>query len=159
MRALIWDRPNCGESAVCFSGPSESLTNADALAGLLRPLNLGPALLIGGASDFHQPREPSEAVHAMIPGAQIAEPPWGDREWMERLQMQASGVGLFSRWPLLAPQIRENTCRRRTFQRLRNLYGGRELTRCTCPASPRGIFQNYVTTLIFSTTPFFDFLQ
>ena len=34
-----------------------------------------------------------------------AEPPWGDREWLDRLQAQAAGEGLFARWPLLAPQI------------------------------------------------------
>ncbi len=231
LRVLIWDRPNCGESDLSFRGPSESILNADALAGLLRTLNLPPALLIGGSagsrvsmltairnpgvverlfllwisggavglaalayhychdplaaasmggmpavaglpsfaeplrrnpgnrtrllgeeqgefirtmktwaesfvpeadspvpgttaaqlqalkmpalvlrsgeSDFHHPRSTSEAVQALIPGAQIAEPPWGDREWLERLQAQAAGEGLFARWPLLAPQILE----------------------------------------------------
>jgi hypothetical protein len=47
----------------------------------------------------------SEGVHALIPGSQIAEPPWGDREWLDRLRAQAAGEGLFARWPLLAPQI------------------------------------------------------
>ena len=231
LRVLIWDRPNCGESDLWFRGPSESLLNADALAGLLRALNLAPALLVGGSagsrvslltairhpdvaerlfllwvsggaiglsvlayhychdplaaasmggmpavaalpgfaeplrrnpenrarllgedtgafirtmktwaetylpaadspvpgttaaqlrdlkmptlvlrsgeSDFHHPRVTSEAVHALIPNARIAEPPWGDREWLERLQAQAAGEGLFARWPLLAPQILE----------------------------------------------------
>ena len=46
-----------------------------------------------------------ETLHAMIPGSQIAEPPWGDREWIDRLQASARGEGLFARWPLLAPQI------------------------------------------------------
>lgn len=228
-RVLIWDRPNCGESDLCFRGKSESILNADTLAGLLRAVDLAPALVIGGsagsrvslltairdpavverlfllwisggavglaslayfychdplaaaamggmaavaalpgfaeplarnpgnrarllgedpqafiqtmrtwaegfvatadspvpgttaaqlralkmptmvlrsgASDFHHPRETSEGVHALIPGARIAEPPWGDREWIERMQAQAKGEGLFSRWPLLAPQI------------------------------------------------------
>ena len=235
LRVIVWDRPNCGESDLCFAGPSESLLNADALAGLLRVLGAGPALLIGGSAgsrvtllaairhpelierlflfwisggavslaalafhycheslaaaalggmeavaalpawqeslgrnpdnrasllrldpavfietmkawaesffprdgspvpgilpaqlralslpvmilrsgraDFHHPRETSEAVHAMIPGAHIAEPPWGEREWLERLQTQARGEGLFARWPLLAPQILEFAAR------------------------------------------------
>jgi pimeloyl-ACP methyl ester carboxylesterase len=229
LRVLIWDRPNCGESDLSFRGKSESILNADALAGLLRTLELTPALLIGGSagsrvslltairspgvadrlfllwisggavglaalayyychdplaaaamggmpavaalpgwkeplarnpgnrdrllgqdagafiqtmrtwaegfvpaadspvpgttaaqlrslemptmilrsgeSDFHHPRETSEGVHKLIPGSHIAEPPWGDREWLDRLQAQAAGEGLFARWPLLAPQI------------------------------------------------------
>jgi pimeloyl-ACP methyl ester carboxylesterase len=229
LRVLIWDRPNCGESDLSFQGKSESMLNADTLAGLVRALKLEPALLIGGSagsrvslltairdpgvaerlfllwisggalglavlayhychdqlasaamggmpavaalpafkesltrnpgnrdrllgqdtstfiqtmktwaeafvpaadspvpgstaaqlralkmptmilrsgeSDFHHPRATSEAVHALIPGSQIAEPPWGDREWLDRLQAQAAGEGLFARWPLLAPQI------------------------------------------------------
>jgi pimeloyl-ACP methyl ester carboxylesterase len=229
LRVLIWDRPNCGESDLSFQGKSESILNADTLAGLVRALKLEPALLIGGSagsrvslltairdpgvaerlfllwisggalglavlayhychdqlaaaamggmpavaalpafkesltrnpgnrdrllaqdtstfiqtmktwaeafvpaadspvpgstaaqlrtlkmptmilrsgeSDFHHPRVTSEGLHALIPGSQIAEPPWGDREWLERLQAQAAGEGLFARWPLLAPQI------------------------------------------------------
>ena len=229
LRVLIWDRPNCGESDLSFQGKSESILNADTLAGLVRALKLEPALLIGGSagsrvslltairdpgvaerlfllwisggalglavlayhychdqlaaaamggmpavaalpsfkealsrnpgnrdrllgqdtstfiqtmktwaeafvpaadspvpgstaaqlralkmptmilrsgeSDFHHPRVTSEGVYALIPGSQIAEPPWGDREWLDRLQAQAAGEGLFARWPLLAPQI------------------------------------------------------
>jgi pimeloyl-ACP methyl ester carboxylesterase len=229
LRVVIWDRPNCGESDLSFTGENESVMHADALAGLLRALGLGPALVVGGSagsrvslltairhpdvverlfvlwisggavglaalafyycheslaaaefggmeavadlpgwkeqlarnpraretllrqdagafvdtmkqwakgyfprenspvpglvpsdlaalsmpvmvlrsgiSDFHHPRETSEAVHSMIPGSQIAEPPWGDREWIDRLQAAARGEGLFARWPLLAPQI------------------------------------------------------
>ena len=228
-RVLIWDRPHSGESDLSFQGRTESILNADTLAGLLRALDLAPALLIGGSagsrvslltairhpdvverlfllwisggavglaslayfychdslaaaamggmpavaalpgwaeplkrnpgnrerllgqdtaafiqtmktwgeafvpaadspvpgtsaaqlralkvptmvlrggeSDFHHPRVTSEAVHALIPGSQIVEPPWGDREWLERLQAQGAGEGLFARWPLLAPQI------------------------------------------------------
>ena len=46
---LIWDRPNCGASDVCFTGPSESAMQADALAGLLTQLDLAPAVIIGGS--------------------------------------------------------------------------------------------------------------
>jgi pimeloyl-ACP methyl ester carboxylesterase len=48
-RVLIWDRPNCGESDVAFSGSSESALQADALAGLLRQLDLTPAVITGGS--------------------------------------------------------------------------------------------------------------
>ena len=47
-RALIWDRPNCGASDVCFAGASESEVQADVLAGLVARLGLGPAVLAGG---------------------------------------------------------------------------------------------------------------
>ncbi|WCT73030.1 alpha/beta hydrolase [Sphingomonas naphthae] len=228
-RALIWDRPNTGESDLCFAGETESFQNADALAGLLRALDFGPTYVVAGSggsrealmtairhpemvrrlfvlwisgggvglgslpfsychqsammaayggmaavaelpdwatqiarnpgnrdrllaqdpmafiaimkrwaaaffpgpdcpvpgitaaqlgalnipvtvlrsglSDVHHPRETSEAVHALIPGATLAEPPWGDREWIERLLNQGSGAGLFASWPMLAEQI------------------------------------------------------
>jgi pimeloyl-ACP methyl ester carboxylesterase len=48
-RVVIWDRPNCGESDVCFRGPSESQMQADHLVGLLRHLDLGPAVVVGGS--------------------------------------------------------------------------------------------------------------
>ena len=48
-RVLIWDRPNCGESDVCFEGSSESAMQADALVGLLEHLDMTPAVIIGGS--------------------------------------------------------------------------------------------------------------
>jgi pimeloyl-ACP methyl ester carboxylesterase len=48
-RVLIWDRPNCGESEVCFVGSSESVMQADVLAGLLTHLDMAPAVIIGGS--------------------------------------------------------------------------------------------------------------
>jgi pimeloyl-ACP methyl ester carboxylesterase len=228
-RTVIWDRPNSGESDLCFEGESESRQHADALAGLLRALNMAPAMVIGGsagarvsllaaahhpdvverlavlwitggllslamlanlychdpmfmaaregmeavaqlptyaeplqrhppnreillrqdrgafvkkmmdwgaaliatgdapvpglepallaqvkapvmvfrsgASDVHHPRSTSEAVAAAIPGAKLVEPPWGDREWLDRTKAQEQGEGLFARWPLLTPQL------------------------------------------------------
>jgi pimeloyl-ACP methyl ester carboxylesterase len=47
--AVVWDRPNTGASSVCFAGDSESAMQADALAGLLRHLDLGPAVIAGGS--------------------------------------------------------------------------------------------------------------
>lgn len=49
-KALIWDRVNCGESDVNFDGETESLMNADMLGGLLRALDFGPTLLVGGSA-------------------------------------------------------------------------------------------------------------
>jgi pimeloyl-ACP methyl ester carboxylesterase len=48
-QALIWDRPNCGESEVCFAGESESTMQADTLAALIDHLGLGPTVIIGGS--------------------------------------------------------------------------------------------------------------
>lgn len=48
-RALIYDRPNCGKSDACLLGPSESETQAEALAGLIKALDLGPTAIIGGS--------------------------------------------------------------------------------------------------------------
>ncbi|HUN31793.1 MAG TPA: alpha/beta hydrolase [Trebonia sp.] len=48
-QVLIWDRPNCGSSDVCFTGPSESAMQADVLADLIRQLGLGPTVIAGGS--------------------------------------------------------------------------------------------------------------
>ena len=48
-QVLTWDRPNCGESSVAFSGRSESEVQADALGSLLRHLDLGPTVIAGGS--------------------------------------------------------------------------------------------------------------
>ena len=231
-KVLVWDRPNCGESDVCFEGSSESAMQADALAGLLEHLGMAPAVIAGGsggarvslltasrhrsvasglalwwisggvygllvlathycggslaaawtegmesvadlpewaeslarnpsnrqrfldqdsgtfvetmerwmatycprddehvpglpdadaraldlpalvfrsgASDANHTRATSEALADLLPQATLAEPPWGDREWIERgLARAARGEGIFSLWPLLAPQLLE----------------------------------------------------
>ena len=48
-QVLLWDRPNCGASSVVFEGPSESEVQADALAALIRHLDLGPTVIAGGS--------------------------------------------------------------------------------------------------------------
>jgi pimeloyl-ACP methyl ester carboxylesterase len=48
-RVLIWDRPNCGASDVCFEGASESEMQADTMAALLEHLDMAPAVIIGGS--------------------------------------------------------------------------------------------------------------
>ena len=66
-----------------------------------------PAIVFrSGASDPHHTRATSERVAALLPGAELAEPPWGDREWVDRsAAAQRGDGGLFERWPLLAPQL------------------------------------------------------
>lgn len=48
-RVLVYDRPNCGRSDVCLAGSSESENQAEALAGLIRRLDLGPTVIAGGS--------------------------------------------------------------------------------------------------------------
>jgi len=67
-----------------------------------------PALVFrSGESDPHHTRATSERLAALLPQAKLVEPPWGDREWTERTEAAGAGVGIFSRWPLLAPQLIE----------------------------------------------------
>src|ERR1700743_695636 len=49
-RVLLWDRPNCGSSDLCFDAESESELNGRALIGLIRALNLGPIVIAGGSA-------------------------------------------------------------------------------------------------------------
>ena len=230
-QVLIYDRPNCGESDVCFTGASESAMQADTLAALLTHLDMTPAVITGGSggarvsmltaarhpevaaalavwwisggafglmslgmhycgqnllkawqegmeavaalpeweeaisrrpenrqrildqdraefvasmerwmlaycpcggelvpglttaaaakvgipalvfrsgeSDAHHTRETSEEVARMLPNSRLVEPPWGDREWIERSAAHQVSGKLFDRWPLLAPQLTE----------------------------------------------------
>jgi pimeloyl-ACP methyl ester carboxylesterase len=230
-QAVVWDRPNTGASDVCFTGASESEMQADALAGLLDHLGVGPTIIMGGsggarvsllaaarhpeaaaglavlwisggvyglltlaivygaesfkaawtdgmeavadlpewqeviernprnrelilgqdpdaflatmerwmavycpsegetvpglpdadfaamklpalvfrsgASDPHHTRATSETVAGLLPNARLVEPPWGDREWIDRMAAAQTGEGLFERWPLLTPQLLE----------------------------------------------------
>jgi pimeloyl-ACP methyl ester carboxylesterase len=46
---ITWDRPNCGASSVVFRGNSESEVQAEALAALLRHLDVGPTVIVGGS--------------------------------------------------------------------------------------------------------------
>ena len=68
-----------------------------------RALDLPALVFRSGASDAHHTRATSEALAEMLPKARLVEPPWGDREWMERQAVHEEGI--FARWPLLAPQL------------------------------------------------------
>ncbi len=61
-----------------------------------------------GRSDPHHTRETSERLAANLPGARLVEPPWGDREWLDRGDMRNRGEGtIFSGWYQLVPQLIE----------------------------------------------------
>ena len=61
-KVLIWDRPNCGASDVCFEGSSESAMQADALAALLSQLDMTPAIIAGGSGGAPCPSSPPHAT-------------------------------------------------------------------------------------------------
>ena len=70
-RVLIYDRPNCGYSDACLLGESESETQAEALAGLIRALDLGPTVIAGGSggarvSMLAAARNPDICTHLAI---------------------------------------------------------------------------------------------
>lgn len=69
-----------------------------------RALDVPTLVFRSAASDAYHTRQTSERVAELLPDARIVEPPWGDREWIER---QAATDGRFARWPLLAPRLLE----------------------------------------------------
>ena len=86
----------CGDELV------PGLPDADA-----RDLDVPALVFRSGASDANHTRATSEQVAALLPRAQLVEPPWGDDEWNQRSAARPGGAGegLFVRWPLLAPQL------------------------------------------------------
>jgi pimeloyl-ACP methyl ester carboxylesterase len=85
----------CGDELV------PGLSGADA-----RALDLPALVFRSGESDAYHTRDTSEQVAAALPGARLVEPPWGDREWIERGEAGAAGGGsLFERWSRLVPQL------------------------------------------------------
>lgn len=90
------------EAFMPHPGVPVSCATVEQLAGIKVPV----MILRSGESDPHHSRATSEAMANLIPAAQLAEPPWGDREWMTQLTRSMKGEApLFDRWPLLAPQI------------------------------------------------------
>jgi len=62
-----------------------------------------PALILRGSPrDLYHPARVCEQVAALLPGAAMADPPWDIDVFAERM---VDGKGLFSDWPLLAPQV------------------------------------------------------
>jgi pimeloyl-ACP methyl ester carboxylesterase len=64
-----------------------------------------PALIMRGSPhDLYHPAWVCEQVADLLPNARLVDPPWPLDIFAERM---ADGKGLFSDWPLLAPQILE----------------------------------------------------
>jgi pimeloyl-ACP methyl ester carboxylesterase len=49
-RVLLWDRPNCGGSDLCFAAKTESGLHGRVLTQLIRALELGPTALAAGSA-------------------------------------------------------------------------------------------------------------
>lgn len=72
----------------------------------VRALDLPALVFRSGESDAYHTRATSEALASLLPRASLVEPPWGDREWIERGEAREKHEeGIFSHWPLLAPQL------------------------------------------------------
>ena len=75
-------------------------------SAVARALDLPALVFRSGESDAYHTRAMSEQIAAALPGARLVEPPWGDREWIQRGEArEAGGESLFERWPLLVPQL------------------------------------------------------
>ncbi|HWE69479.1 MAG TPA: alpha/beta hydrolase [Acidimicrobiales bacterium] len=72
-----------------------------------RALEVDAIVFRSGESDPHHTRATSERVADRLPRAQLVEPPWGDREWNDRMAAAGDGAGIFTRWPLLAAPLIE----------------------------------------------------
>lgn len=87
--------------------PREGSTIPGLTDDQLRALQVPTVVFRSGSTDIDHPRATSERLAALIPGAQLLEPPWGDNEWNDRSEAYAvdQSGGLFVSWPKLAPQL------------------------------------------------------
>jgi pimeloyl-ACP methyl ester carboxylesterase len=66
-RVLLWDRPNCGASDLCFDADHESALHARTLIGLIRDLDLGPTALAAGSAGSRVSLIAASLAPAQIP--------------------------------------------------------------------------------------------
>jgi pimeloyl-ACP methyl ester carboxylesterase len=116
-RVLLWDRPNCGASDICFDGDSESELQASVLIGLIRSLQLGPAALAGGsagarASLIAAIRDPAVASHLVqwwISGGTISLLMLGSTYCCESaIAASLGGMSAVAALPAWAEQLKSN---------------------------------------------------
>jgi pimeloyl-ACP methyl ester carboxylesterase len=70
-RVLLWDRPNCGLSDVCFEAEAESILQGETLMALIRALDLGPIALAAGSAGSRvsliaASRDPAPVSHLLL---------------------------------------------------------------------------------------------
>ena len=66
-----------------------------------------PTLIFrSGKEDEYHPEFLSLALHRLIPGSVLIDPPWGEDEWNRIKRLSLAGKGnFFDEWPRLAPMI------------------------------------------------------
>lgn len=70
-QVLLWDRPNCGASDICFDAESESNLQAETLVQLITALGLGPVAMLGGSGGSRialmaAARAPEQVSHLVL---------------------------------------------------------------------------------------------
>ena len=99
-------KPSLGRSSSgCWRTARDPTNWCPAYRCRARAMDMPALVFRSGESDPHHTRGTSERLAPLLPHAELVEPPWGDREWTERAEEAADRVGIFSRWPLLTPQL------------------------------------------------------
>lgn len=116
-RVLLWDRPNCGASDMCFEGEGEGKTQAAVLCKLIRTLNLGPTTLVAGSAGarvslfaaLHDPEFISHLVLWWVSGGVASLMMMGSGYCSElALAASMSGMEGVAALPAFAEQIQRN---------------------------------------------------
>lgn len=71
---------------------------------LVRKIDVPSLVFRSSASDANHPRATSEGIAELLPNSRLVEPPWGDREWNERIAVWQEH-GVFVGWPPLAAPL------------------------------------------------------
>jgi pimeloyl-ACP methyl ester carboxylesterase len=110
---LNWDPAQFRDRMVQWARsfiPQDDTPMPDLTPDELRAIKVPVMVYHSGEWDPHHTRRASEWVAELIPNSRLVEPPWGDREWIERTSEAAQSgddTGLFKSWPKMAPQILE----------------------------------------------------
>jgi pimeloyl-ACP methyl ester carboxylesterase len=73
----------------------------------LEALSVPTLVFRSSATDLIHARAASERFAALVPGAQLVEPPWDDQGWLDLFQGSQAGESWCRFWPDLVPQLAE----------------------------------------------------
>jgi pimeloyl-ACP methyl ester carboxylesterase len=117
-RVLLWDRPNCGASDICFDGEGEGKLQATVLCELIRALDQGPTALVGGSAGarvsllaaLHDPESFSHLAMWWVSGGTASLMMLG-ASYCSELALAASmgGMAAVAALPAFTEQIRRNS--------------------------------------------------